>query len=248
MGEVLRGPSGNRSRCADAGWLMFPVAALRLSLAEIAALWAEEMAPARTATQVQWFLEKAFWRGEFRGEGQSRLDLLRRLRCGSVPASDPATWTNEECGPLFESIAKCWPYHPQHCGGPVRAKVFNYERAFADIELSRAEFLAWIIRKRFYRPTFWGPYPEIATPGSEKPRPAPDRDALVSRRKPGRSRKLRKLIKSRMLAQLESGTITLQQLADLQKKQLAPRYGGKDTTAWQAREEVLRDLGVGPKA
>jgi hypothetical protein len=89
---------------------MFPVAADRLSLSEIAALWAEEMTPDRTATEVRFFLEKAWWRGEFAGDGPSRLDVLKVLRWGPVPEADPKAWTEQECQSAFEAIADYWPY------------------------------------------------------------------------------------------------------------------------------------------
>src|SRR5262249_18178473 len=152
---------------------MFTFAADRLSLPQIAKLWAEEISPTRTAAEMRLILEYAFWKGEFRAEGLSRLDMLRRLRRG--PETDPATWTEEGCGPAFEHIASCWPYPapPGRSGGPVTVMIVNYERALEDIELSRAEFMRWIDAKRYHRPAFWGPFPPAIKPTPGVPGGAP---------------------------------------------------------------------------
>src|ERR1051325_6171453 len=87
---------------------MFPIRADRLSLAEIAELWAEEMKPSRPAHEIQLAMEKAFWGGEFECDGPSRMDMLP-LWVTVNSDSDPDSWDEEERLEVFNKVADWWP-------------------------------------------------------------------------------------------------------------------------------------------
>lgn len=212
---------------------MFPVAADRLSLAEIAALWAEEMLPSRTASWVQHQLEKAFWRGEIRGDGPTRLDKLRILKWGPVPTTDPNSWTEEDCEPAFNSVANFWPY--RHVPGVL----MSAPTLLLDVAVSRAEFTGWIIGKGYKQPTFWGAFPTNADAGGARER-VPARG-----RKRGRRPYLYNAVLTRMREQIASGAITRQQLDDLPEKTLPNRFGCKSReTARKARNQILAEVPI----
>jgi hypothetical protein len=131
---------------------VFPISADRLSLAQLAEFWAPEINRPVTAPTVYRFLCQAWWRGEFRGVGPSRLDVLKQLRWGPLPDGDSDSWTEDDCAPAFAAIAASWPREP---GTPL---VFTAPMALAEIELSRAEFSAWVTDKGYDLPTFWGEF------------------------------------------------------------------------------------------
>jgi hypothetical protein len=211
---------------------MFPIAADRLSISDIAALWSEEIRPPRTPKEMQYFLEKAFWRGEFRGDGPSRLDVLRVLRWGPVPDRDPATWTEEECAPAFESVANFWPY--ERIPGLALTSPF----ALLAVGLTRTEFMAWIIAKGYHRPSFWGPFPPIAEAVSQASTATAELAGNEPRRR-GPKPKKREGVIAQMRAEIDSGAMARQQLAHMLEKELAHRYCVSRDTARRARKEIL---------
>ena len=232
LGEVLH---DRRLRRVAAGQrIVFPISADQLSLAQIAEFRAPEISRPVTASALHRFLCQAWWRGEFRGVGPSRLDILRQLRWGPLPYGDPDRWTEDECAPAFAAIAASWPREP---GISV---VITAPMALAEIRLPRAEFAAWVIEKRYDRPTFWGNFPvgaEIVF-GASAAKSASATSSAAPRTR-GRKPTKRQNVVAKMKMEIEKKVITEEQLSTMLEKNLAERYGVGRTTARNARNDVL---------
>jgi hypothetical protein len=211
---------------------VFPISEDRLSLAQLAEFWAQEMRRPVPVADVHHFLCQAWWRGEFRGVGPSRLDVLKQLRWGPFPDRDPDSWTEADCAPAFAAIEASWPREP---GTPL---VFTAPFALAEIRVPRAEFAAWVIEKGYDRPNFWGEFPagvEVrpkATASKAAPPGAP--------RKRGPKPTKREGVAAKMQNEIDAKSITKEQLERMLEKELTGRYHVSRDTARKARNDVLR--------
>jgi hypothetical protein len=215
---------------------VFPVSIDRLSLAQIAEFWAREIVPSVTPSIVHRLLCQAWWRGEFRGVGPSRLDVLKQLRWGPLPDGDPDSWTEDDCAPALAAIAASWPREP---GTPL---VFTAPMALAEIELSRAEFAIWVTGKGYDPPTFWGKFSvdaEIVPDASGPNLTASTKAPSSAPRKRGRKPKLREATAAKMRSEIDAKSITKEQLGSMLEKELEERYAVSRDTARKARNDVL---------
>ena len=160
---------------------MFPIPPERkLSFAEIANYWSREIEPSASPQELRDAISRAWWRGELIAtNGLSRLSVLRAYYSRSAPfiafvipdAEEPpqwspaddgaiefsrplrvplpnansSTWTDDNCAPAFEAIAEQWQETVISPSGPL----------FLDVVLTSREFLQWIDKSRYHRPTFW---------------------------------------------------------------------------------------------
>jgi hypothetical protein len=159
---------------------MFPISEQTLPFIDIAQYWSREIYPRASPLELRDTMSKAWWRGELvPANGPSRVNLLRALyaKCtdhiafaipglpeppisrsledgGEVvfrlvrvplPNALPDTWTDAICAEAFDAIAERWD-----------EKVFSllvHEVPF--IVLTRSEFIQWIEKCGYKRPTFW---------------------------------------------------------------------------------------------
>jgi hypothetical protein len=161
---------------------MFPIpSGQTLSFIDIADYWSREIKPSASQHELRSTISKAWWRGELvAANGPNRVQLLRALylKCAEciafsipgapeppcsrvlddgrvevyllpripLPNAQPDTWIDANCAEAFNAIAEAWD-----------EKVFSLlaiEVPF--IVLTRSEFIQWIDKCRYKRPTFWG--------------------------------------------------------------------------------------------
>jgi hypothetical protein len=215
---------------------MFPISADWLSLAQLAEFWAPEISRPVTPLAVHRFLCQGWWRGEFRGVGPTRLDVLKSLRWGPLPDGDSDSWTEDDCAPAFAAIAASWP---RESGTPL---VFTAPMALAEVELPRAEFVAWVTNKGYDRPIFWGKFPvdtEIVSDASGlKPTASVTAPPCAPRRR-GPKPTVRETVAIKMRSEIDAKSITKEQLGCMLEKELAGRYAVSRDTARKARNDLL---------
>jgi hypothetical protein len=166
---------------------MFPIPTDRtLSIREIADYWSRAIDPHASPRELCDTMIKSWWRGELLVPDAPRpIDMLRflyanvdrdevvfvipgaepastvaQLEDGSVlvdlhcvrvplPNGSPESWTTENCGETLEAIAKGWD-----------EKIFRLlSPGLVGISLNIDQFLEWVDRHGFDRPTFWGTRP-----------------------------------------------------------------------------------------
>jgi hypothetical protein len=163
---------------------MFPIPSDQmLSFKDIADYWSGEIKPSRSQQQLRDHLSKAWWRGDLvAANGPSRVHLLRGLfaKCSHdilfvipgvpepprsrpledggmvvflhprvpLPNAQPATWTDTNCAEAFNAIAEAWD---ERLFGHLA-----FEVPF--IVLTVGEFIRWLDKCGYDRPTFWGTY------------------------------------------------------------------------------------------
>lgn len=160
---------------------MFPIPFEQaLRFIEIADYWSREK-PSASARELRDTISKAWWRGELvAANGPSRVHVLKTIysKCADhiafaipgapepqcsrllddggvevyrlvtvpLPNARPDTWIDANCGEAFNAIAEAW-----------HEKAFDLlalEVPF--IVLTRSEFIQWIDKYKYERPTFWG--------------------------------------------------------------------------------------------
>jgi hypothetical protein len=164
---------------------MFPIAKDKLSFPEIADYWSREIDPRASWKELFHILEAAFWLGEVRGDFvQSRLQLLKEqftlmrdrddagviFLVGNsagpppielpdrsvtvdlrqqirVPSGNIDNWNETSCKNAFQALAETRSLDSY----PELAAIF------AGVSLSYEEFTAWLAKRGFDKPTFWGP-------------------------------------------------------------------------------------------
>jgi hypothetical protein len=178
---------------------MFPISKETLSFREISDFWSREVSPPASRNELLNLLISAWWRGEIVGDALPRLQFLRRLFISMSKFKEPCIVfiSGDEVGPaqVHEFPDGCVEVdiRPRAC---VSSNTDDWDeatcdpafRSFEEIEwdkrcpelfltfrlfnLSRAEFMNWVVDRGFYsKPTFWGgdvagtpPPPVPATP------------------------------------------------------------------------------------
>jgi hypothetical protein len=161
---------------------MFPIYKDRLPFLEIAKYWSREIQPPASSKELLAHLEEAWWLGEIAGDAAlSRLQLLKKMfesrrhyqHIVFVTEDDPGPptivkqpdgtvqvdvspqilvprdseeWNEVSCAAAFEMLAKSpsFKYYPEISPG------------LDFIELTRDEFVKWLLVRGYEIPRFWG--------------------------------------------------------------------------------------------
>jgi hypothetical protein len=138
-----------------------------------------------------------------------------------VPTHDTNTWNEDSCAAAFQTLAE--------------APSFEHYREFSPgldfIDLTRDEFVRWLVNNGYELPNFWKPPSSSkALDTSEQPpedRNAPSSGAIgpaagrTGRKKPIKLNKASKAMKT----DLQQGNITKHELDNMLEKELLARYG-----------------------
>jgi hypothetical protein len=75
--------------------------------------------------------------------GEGVIEFVRPLRV-PLPNAKPDTWTEANCAPAFDAIARGW-----------KEDISPSAPTFLDIVLTSSEFFRWVGASGYERPTFW---------------------------------------------------------------------------------------------
>jgi hypothetical protein len=146
----------------------------------------------------------------------------------TVPSADLSSWTEESCIEAFCALAK--------------ASLFDDYPRWAPplwaIELAHTEFMTWVSRRGFDRPTFWSGTTVAAEEKSNESLGVRDGNTKTGKARGPKPFK-RQTVEKAMEADINSGRKSANDLNGMLEKELAAKYECSRSVARDARNKVL---------
>lgn len=249
---------------------MYPIPATKsLSLPEIADHWSREISPTRTAEEIEQFLARAWWMGEFKDiGGRTRLKAL--ISFFKISKIDNLFWINGEQKPqrvweypdgsakvLMLPVLQVPSNRPEEwtdddCQLAYQSIAENWgddifqlvEPVIFTISLSQQDFSNWLNALGYNQPIFWGKLNVSSPEVSLIPATELISEASITRasRRRGPKPKIYIRVKAELIADIKGGKFTIDDLDTFTEESFAAEYGVSRDTFRRVKKSILSEI------